>query len=199
MESMSTDATFAILHVLKESISDISSLTEAFLRAGHGASYGKLMATYATVRKRKKQRAYEVKTMREERHRFASLLYRLKKQGFIEPCEKGEAQAFRITAKGSRKLHALQEARSYPNPTYAMSKGEKVVLVMYDVPEIEKKKRAWLRSALKHLDFKMIQKSVWIGKTRIPQRFIEDMHQIALTKYVEILEITKRGSLKKLL
>src|SRR3990172_4751526 len=44
----------------------------------------------------------------------------------------------------------------------------------------------------------MIQKSVWSGKTKLPQEFISQLHELNLLSYVEIFTISKTGSLKKL-
>ena len=77
-------------------------------------------------------------------------------------------------------------------------KFEKINAKDIDIPESERKKRAWLRSALKNLNFKMIQQSVWIGKVRIPEEFLRDLRNMHLTEYVEIFEISKAGSLQQI-
>ena len=45
----------------------------------------------------------------------------------------------------------------------------------------------------------MIQKSVWIGKVKIPKEFLDDLFKLRLIDYIEIFEISKAGSLKNLI
>jgi hypothetical protein len=44
----------------------------------------------------------------------------------------------------------------------------------------------------------MVQKSLWLGKVKIPEEFLVDIRKLSLLDYVEIFEITKTGSLKNL-
>jgi len=43
----------------------------------------------------------------------------------------------------------------------------------------------------------MIHQSVWVGKIKIPRQFILDLEEINILGYIEIFEISKMGSLKK--
>ena len=43
----------------------------------------------------------------------------------------------------------------------------------------------------------MIHKSVWIGKEKIPQELIIDLEELKILNFVEIFEVTKQGTLKK--
>jgi hypothetical protein len=53
-----------------------------------------------------------------------------------------------------------------------------------------------MRSALKNLGFRMIQKSVWVGKVTLPEDFLSDLRQLNLISCVEIFEVNKAGSLR---
>ena len=44
----------------------------------------------------------------------------------------------------------------------------------------------------------MLQRSVWVGKCKLPDELMDDLNTIGLLPYVEILAVTKRGSLKEL-
>ena len=70
------------------------------------------------------------------------------------------------------------------------------MIFAFDVPEKEKRKRGWLRTVLRRLDFTMIQKSVWVGKSKIPQEFLEDIYRFKMVDFVEIFEVSKTGSLR---
>src|SRR3990167_8890730 len=45
------------------------------------------------------------------------------------------------------------------------------LLIIYDIPEGKKKERDWFRRQLINLQFKMIQKSVWVGPSPLPGEF----------------------------
>jgi len=96
----------------------------------------------------------------------------------------------RIVAIRERQKSALRE------PSYSAAKNNNFVIIAFDVPEKEKRKRQWLRGVLKRLGFAMLQRSVWAGKVRIPKGFIDDLARLQMAEFVEIFEITKRGSLR---
>src|SRR3989344_2266184 len=91
-----------------------------------------------------------------------------------------------------------RKEKSLPESKYPIQEKDELKIIIFDIPEAEKRKRAWLRSVLRNLEFTMIQKSVWSGKTKLPQEFISQMHKLNLLSYVEIFTISKTGSLKKL-
>jgi len=118
----------------------------------------------------------------------------------IEEKEKNNKKFFIITKKGKGKLSFLkkQHKESLPEVSYSSEENNKFIIFIFDIPEKEKRKRDWLREVLKKLGLKMIQKSVWIGKTKIPKEFLDDLFKLKIIDYVEIFEITKAGSLKNL-
>ena len=66
------------------------------------------------------------------------------------------------------------------------------------MPEKERRKRGWLRGALRFLNFKMFQQSVWIGKNKIPEQFLFDLRQKNLLPYIHIMEVNKGGTVREL-
>ncbi len=198
MEIMKGAATLAVLRSIKESFADTTALLEAFLRAGYGASYGKLLCEMRTIQRRKAKETQNIAMVREAKQKFHTLMYRLKRDGLLHTSLKAKTTAFHLTPKGALKLQCLEKRHGFPIPAYEKKNGNLLILIIFDIPEKEKKKRVWLRNALRNLGFQIVQKSVWIGKTIIPTRLVEDLHHLALTDFVEILEISKRGSLRKL-
>ena len=83
-----------------------------------------------------------------------------------------------------------------PRGMYKKEKCRKSVVVIFDIPEKFSKKRKWLRGALKILGFSMVQRSVWMGKVKIPAELIEDLRELEIAQYVEIFEVTELASLK---
>ncbi|MBI2627313.1 CRISPR-associated endonuclease Cas2 [Candidatus Nomurabacteria bacterium] len=47
----------------------------------------------------------------------------------------------------------------------------KNLLLIYDIPEARKKERDWFRRQLKNFNFMMIQRSVWVGPSPLPNFF----------------------------
>ena len=86
-----------------------------------------------------------------------------------------------------------------PVPFYAKERNDAFVIIAFDIPEKERGRRSWLREALRNLGMKMVQKSVWMGKVKIPEAFLNDLRSFHLVDYVEVFEITKTGSLEHLL
>ncbi len=56
----------------------------------------------------------------------------------------------------------------------------KNLIVMYDIPESQKKDRDWFRRHLKKFDYVMIQRSVWVGPAPLPKKFLDYLKEIKL-------------------
>src|SRR3989344_2043986 len=130
---------------------------------------------------------------------YRKLFYKLKKEGFIaEKIEQGGRFLIR-TKRGAEKFVRLKNLKDrflLTSYKYKLEKTDKVVIVIFDVPEKEKWKREWLRNTLRELGMKNVQKSVFIGKVKIPELFLENMRKLHAIYYVEIFEIGKTGTLK---
>jgi hypothetical protein len=126
------------------------------------------------------------------RHRVHNMLYRLRKDGLIEDTARGIS----ITARGKKKLEQLRRNQNKAQ-LYAPVASKELCFVIFDIPEIAKAHRNWLRSVLKNLGFTMLQKSVWVGKLKIPAVFFEDLAERRLADYVRIFTISKTGSIDR--
>jgi len=132
---------------------------------------------------------------------FYNLLYRLKRDGLIEARQKNDRRSFKITVRGLAWLGKMRLRRTsaLPSPQLYLHKIETTIkIVVFDIPERERRKRDWLRGVLVNLGFRMLQRSVWIGKAKIPEALIHDLKRLRLLPCVEILSVTKTGSLKQL-
>ncbi len=136
-----------------------------------------------------------------DRQKFYGLLNYLKKQGLIEPKKRGAKSFWKMTPKGALKLETLRERNFYSRERARYSKGgddASVKIIAYDIPAAESpKKRFWLRCALHNLGFTLLQKSVWVGKKKIPEEFLSDLHERKMLSYIHIFEVAKRGTLKE--
>lgn len=67
----------------------------------------------------------------------------------------------------------------------------KNLLLMYDIPYTRKKERDWFRRQLKTFDFIMIQKSVWVGPSPLPEDFLDYLKRIDLQKEFKTFKLAK--------
>jgi len=67
----------------------------------------------------------------------------------------------------------------------------KNLLLIYDIPEGKKKERDWFRRQLKNFDFVMIQKSVWVGPSPLPTKFLAYLKKIGLQKEFKTFKLAK--------
>ncbi|OGI63668.1 hypothetical protein A2733_00160 [Candidatus Nomurabacteria bacterium RIFCSPHIGHO2_01_FULL_40_20] len=114
-----------------------------------------------------------------------SLAY-LGKKGFIEKHE----ESFIITRKGreyvKRKYDSLKQFDFKFKPD-----APKNLMVMYDVPEVQKAEREWLRWHLKKFNYKMIQKSVWVGPSPLPKEFLDYLKKIKIGGSFKTFKLAK--------
>ena len=122
----------------------------------------------------------------KEKQRFRAMVSRLKKEGLIEK----RGLIFSLTAKGFAFLKKPEKLG------YKKEESSSVILVTFDIPEKMRRHRDWLRERLKRLDFNMLRQSVWIGTNKVPVEMIRDMRTAHILKYVDIVEITQKGTIE---
>jgi len=190
---MRGNITRAILRTIGEVTVDIIDLFDVYLEAGYGASSRKIQ--YLLDKKEKGRIVRRRK--QEEWARYRKFMYYLEQDGLLKKKISNNKMRYILTKKGKEKIKNESLKISLPNEKkYKKEKGERHIIVIFDIPEVDKRKRHWLRETLKHLGFIMTQKSVWIGNVKIPKEFISDIFEIGLGKYVDIFEATKIGTLK---
>lgn len=120
---------------------------------------------------------------------FATILWRLQKQGLVER----DKNKWTITGLGKaiiRKTKFKQKAELPPKDNMAR-------LVIFDIPERDRKKRLWLRLELTACNYKLLQKSVWVGYRPLPKEFMESLEYLNLRHYVRIFSIRSKGTLEE--
>jgi len=198
---MRGDLILDILQTLADSARATGDVLEVILTSPYGTSRRGFEYRLSQL-----EHARAKKSLVRDRHRaadqkFYTMLYYLKKQGFVREESKSRNKLLRITqsgkkkllgllAKGKKRLPSAQNYKAMPSPNW--------VMVVFDIPEKVKQKRAWLRSVLRELGFRLVQKSVWLGKVKLPADFLADIHRLGLAEHIEIFEITKSGSLSHL-
>ncbi len=186
------DITIKLLEIIAGAAVAPIALFVAFLNAGYEASCGKMNNELGKILESNSNSEKS-----KNKQKYHSLLHRLKKNGFVAEKKRNGNKFIFLTQKGKIKLQNLKSNR-LPAKHYAKEQGDKYIIIIFDIPERERKKRDWLRQALANIGLEMAQKSVWIGKVKIPNEFLKDLHDLKLLDFVEIFEITKSGSLKNI-
>ena len=106
-----------------------------------------------------------VKQRSREQREFYDLLYRLKRDGFITGKQTGNKNRWLRTAKGEKKIDILKKyfSETRPRNKYEKENDSEIKIIAFDIPEKYRRKRWWLRGAVKSMGFTMLQKSVWIS------------------------------------
>ncbi|MEK7166804.1 MAG: hypothetical protein AAB732_00070 [Patescibacteria group bacterium] len=122
-------------------------------------------------------------------------LYRLKKQKLID--YDFNKKSYFLTDKGEKLTTFIKDRY------FILKKpcDKKIRIVIFDIPEKKRKYRDWLRRELCLLEFKLLQKSVFVGKYPLPQGLIEEIDNYNLTPYVFIFiveEIFQKDKILKL-
>jgi DNA-binding transcriptional regulator PaaX len=91
--------------------------------------------------------------------------------------------------KNISQIHKRQYLRSFiSNFTEGAPKN---LLLIYDIPHAKKKDRDWFRRQLKNFDFVMIQKSVWVGPSPLPEEFLDYLKKIGLQDDFKTFKLAK--------
>ncbi len=130
----------------------------------------------------------------KEKQKMCKLIYKLKSEGFVVS---GTNKALGVTNKGEDHAQIIRERLSCRR-RYAYVGVDVFKIIVFDIPETKRASRRWLRDVLKSLKFFMVQKSVWAGKSKVPEEFFDDLRLKGLLDYVEIFAVTKTGTLKQI-
>ena len=123
------------------------------------------------------------------REQFAKLIYYLKKNNYIRVKNLENKKAIFLTSKGARRVLKNKFKTSHKN--YQQRKDGKWVMILFDVPRKDNKKRDLLRSVLRNLGYQIFQQSVWINKCDVIKKTEEMLQFYVLDKYVKMFLIEK--------
>jgi hypothetical protein len=127
------------------------------------------------------------KKYREEKgaKEFSKLVYYLKRKGYIRIKNLESKKAIILTKGGIDK--ALKA--SFRMEKMVKRKDGKWVMVIFDVPEKNRRSRDLLRSILNNLGFKIYQKSVWISPFDVSEKLEKALQMYDLDSFVKIFII----------
>ena len=119
--------------------------------------------------------------------KFSRLIYRLKKNNFIKVEGLKGNCAIMLTKKGFDK--AVLTQFNLENDKIEKRKDGKWVMVIFDVPEKNKKSRELLRSILYRLKYNLFQKSVWVSPYDVARRTEDLLQEYSLDSFVKMFLI----------
>lgn len=112
----------------------------------------------------------------------AQAIGKLKKQGLLAEYKKGDERYLRITEKGK-----IEIVRHKLKAKTAESWDKKWRIIIFDIPEVTRKDRNFLRDQLKWLGFFELQKSVWVFPYEIKDE---------LGEFIKLCKIELRGDIR---
>ncbi len=119
-------------------------------------------------------------------------LSRLKREGLIREESK---KKFCLTEKGKEMIIYIKERHSVLEKSW----DKKIRIVIFDIPEKEAYLRKWFREELILLQYKELQKSVYIGKYPLPKTLYQEIIKYKLYNNVHIFSIDQADKQPQLL
>ena len=123
-------------------------------------------------------------------HTLRTILSRLQREGLVTRSGGRNKSSWTITPKGKRLFKEVEMYKIPPSDGVTR-------LIIYDIPERERKKRDLLRFHLTACNFKQLQKSVWFGYNPFPKDFIEFLDGLQMKNKIHIFSVREYGTIKK--
>lgn len=123
------------------------------------------------------------------RKTISTVLWRLQREGLVMRTGAKRNAKWRLTSAGKIRLEDAEEDRKSH-----ISDGI-TRLVIFDIPERERRKRDMVRAELISCDFDQLQKSVWMGEHPLPKHFITLLDDFGLAGKVHIFSVRERGTI----
>lgn len=130
-------------------------------------------------------------TYQFKRQTFSTLLARLRADGLVARSDAKRRNIWHITNRGRRLIGKRQAWES------AHARDGIKRLVIFDIPERERRKRDAVRLDLVAAGYVQLQKSVWYGEQPLPEDFITLVDELRLRSCVHIFSVRKEGTLAK--
>jgi len=157
------------------------ALSEILETGGH--SFGR---SYSRMNKLKNFWNYyeELKNLHEKSAH--TILWRHHKKGLVKKVSIKKKNYYKLTISGFKIVNIIQKQ----NEDFIEHPWDgKWRMIMFDVPEKNRKNRDWLRAQLLFWEYKPIQKSVFIGKNPLDEDFWNCIVKFNLNQYIHLLTI----------
>ena len=120
------------------------------------------------------------------RDKLSRSLSKLQQHGLIQRMGSKKKSKWNITKLGQQFVEDARTTKIKPKEDGILR------IIMFDIPEKYAVKRRWLRRELLYLNYKILQKSVWIGKTPVPKEFLKNINILNLQKNINIFIVSKK-------
>ena len=121
------------------------------------------------------------------RRQVTNTLQYLKKKGFVSY----DGSVWSVTEEGERfyREKGGKMVFRYFHRKEKKEEGKKEnLLILFDIPEKERRKRDWLRTQLKIFGFKQVQKSAWVGPSALPKDFFAYLDELHIRDNIKIFK-----------
>lgn len=101
----------------------------------------------------------------------------------------------------SKRTKKDDRKRNFYNITFSSpfkKDSPKNLMVMYDIPYNRKRERDWFRRQLVKFGYVLVQKSVWVGPSPLPKKFLDYLKEIKIENNFRTFKLTKSYNGKKL-
>lgn len=131
------------------------------------------------------QNMYGFIPKRYKKHNFTQMVGRSLKTGDIEKVVRDNKVYLRLTSSGKEKIH-----REFPISNLTQKWNKKWIVIIFDIPEKDRKTRDKLRIKVQNIGFGMLQESVWISPLSIGKDVKEMIEAIGLRDNVFVMEVS---------
>lgn len=122
---------------------------------------------------------------------FSKLIYWLKKNSYIKVKNLEGKKAVMLTEGGMGKaIRAGFKAEAGKNKK---RKDGKWIMIIFDIPKRDERKRGLLRSVLQNFGYKLLQKSVWVTPYDVYEKTEDMLQYYSLDTYIKIFLIEELG------
>lgn len=125
----------------------------------------------------------------KNRKRFAQLVCKLRDGGYLKTLKVKGRSATIVTPKGIEKLFKTKLKMTEKK----RRKDKKWQMVLFDIPEKERRHRDWFRKGLQYLGYKKLQKSIWVCPYDTLEETENLIKRYKLEPHVELLLVKKIG------
>lgn len=130
------------------------------------------------------------RSKRITRRTISTILWRLRCEGLVERKGATKNTVWHLTPAGEARLRGSEKNVLESHASDGITR-----LVIFDIPEYERKKRAAIRAELIGCGFRHFQKSVWMGECPLPKSFIMLVDDLELAGKVHIFSVRERGTI----
>lgn len=123
--------------------------------------------------------------LRFNKSSFRSAICRLRQKGYISH----EDECWIITELGINYIDKCENSLKQFESPFGKNCKRNLILI-FDIPESKKVERDWLRWQLKKFQYKLIQRSVWVGPSPLPHDFKKYLKFIKLQQYIKTFKLS---------